>query len=310
MIALRNVAPLLLVPLLALGACAGGEDTMDMSSAPEPAIAPDGDEMAGEMGMAEDLGDADAMDRAAIDGAFATQEESGDDGSGEVTEKAIIATGNVALTSEDVDQAGFDAQQVVDEYRGQVTDQDTRTDKEGEVRSVRMVIRVPAGSFEDAFAELQEVADLVRSSTSTEDVTTQVIDVRVRIRAQRRSLQRIEELLDRATSIRDIVRIESELTRRQAHLDSLEQQQAYLADQTSMSTITLTVERSSDEAPVDDAGGFLGGLKDGWHALVAFATGVATVTGWALPFAVVLLLVGVPAWLVWRSRSRRRPATP
>ena len=37
--------------------------------------------------------------------------------------------------------------------------------------------------------------------------------------------------------------IESELSQRQADLDSLEQQAAYLADQTSMSTIVVSIDQ-------------------------------------------------------------------
>ncbi|TIC85935.1 DUF4349 domain-containing protein [Nocardioides sp. GY 10113] len=300
----RSLMPLLLVPVLAFGACSGSEDSSDAGSA-APAAVDGGPEMAvGDLSDGLDAG-AVALDEPRA-GSAADREARG--GEGYVAEKAIISTGNVALLSDDVEQSGFEAQQVVDQYRGEVTEQTTRTDDDGEVRSVRMVIRVPAEHFADAYQELQEVADLERSSSSSEDVTTQVIDVQVRIRAQRRSLQRVEELLDRATSIGDIVRIESELTRRQADLDSLEQQQAYLADQTSKSTITLTVQRTDAEpAPEpEEARGFLGGLADGWHALVAVAVAAATVAGWALPFAVVLLLVGVPVLLV---RRRRRPAT-
>ena len=134
----------------------------------------------------------------------------------------------------------------------------------------------------------------------------------VRIRAQRRSLRRIEILLDQAVSIRDIVAIESQLTRRQADLDSLEQQQAFLKDQTSMSTVTVNIQLTPEE-PVkkkekeEDDAGFLSGLETGFKALVVFAVGLATVIGALLPWAVVLLLVGGPLWLLVRRLRRREP---
>ena len=53
-------------------------------------------------------------------------------------------------------------------------------------------------------------------------------------------------LLDRAQNLRDIVLIESELTRRQADLDSLEHQSAYLADQTSLATITVDIDHATE----------------------------------------------------------------
>ena len=48
------------------------------------------------------------------------------------------------------------------------------------------------------------------------------------------------------------------------------------------------------------------------EALGAVAVGLATITGALLPFAVVLLVLGLPAWLVVRRsvRRRRTSATP
>lgn len=229
------------------------------------------------------------------------------------TEEAIIRTGNVALESKDVEQAAFDVQQVVDEHGGEITDQKTSTDDEGDVRHARMVIRVPVAEFQDAFADLEQAADLTSSSSNSEDVTTQVIDNKVRIRAQRRSIQRIEVLLDRAQSIRDIMSIETQLTRRQADLDSLEQRQAYLQDQTSMSTITVSIERTVEDEKneqEEEESGFVAGLSDGWDGLKTFGTWVGERTGNLLPFAGIGLLIGVPVWLLVRVAVRRRPKAP
>jgi hypothetical protein len=230
----------------------------------------------------------------------------------EAMEKAIISKGNVQLHSGDVEQAVFDVQALADKYGGEITDRETGTDDEGEVRNARLVLRIPSKDFQDAFIDLEQVADLRSSTSTSEDVTTQVIDNQVRIRAQRRSLRRVEVLLDRAESIRDIVAIEAQLTRRQANLDSLEQQQAYLRDQTSMSTVVVNIQRTPEEPAKkkkDDDAGFLSGLEGGWNALVAFGVALATVVGALLPWTVVLLVVGGPLWLLVR-RLRRREPTP
>ena len=48
------------------------------------------------------------------------------------------------------------------------------------------------------------------------------------------------------------------------------------------------------------------GLETGFKALVGLAVGLAAVIGALLPWAVVLLLVGGPLWLLVRGRSRAR----
>jgi hypothetical protein len=57
-------------------------------------------------------------------------------------------------------------------------------------------------------------------------------------------------------------------------------------------------------APKNDRG-FLAGLKSGWNAFIATFSAIATALGAALPFVIVLALIGVP---LWRFRRSRRPA--
>lgn len=297
----RTAAAASAAALLALAACSGsgGDDSgadNDMGAAAEAPAPAEGDAALRE-GLSYEAEDAagGVVDQDAPE-----------------MEKAVISTGNVALESDDVEQAAFDVQQVVDEHGGEITDHKTNTDDEGDVRHARMVIRVPAEEFHDAFADLEQAADLTSSSSTSEDVTTQVIDNQVRIRAQRRSIQRIEVLLDRAQSIRDIMAIETQLTRRQADLDSLEQRQAYLQDQTSLSTITVSIERTAEEPQneKEDESGFVAGLSDGWDGLKAFGTWTGERAGNLLPFAGIGLLIGVPTWLLVRGAVRRRSKTP
>ena len=303
----RALAVAALAAVLTLSACSsGGDDDAggDGNGAgdqarPNAASAP-------RDGVDGNLAEPDSLDRAynANDEGVAPGE----------TEKAIISKGNVHLLSKDVEKTVFDVQALVDKYGGEITERETGTDDEGDVRVARLLLRIPSKSFQDAFVDLEQVADLKSSNSTAEDVTTQVIDTSVRIRAQRRSLRRVEVLLDRATSIRDIVAIEAQLTRRQADLDSLEKRKAFLSDQTEMSTVTVNIERTPDEETKkkekkDDDSGFLSGLDNGWHALVSFGTGLATVAGALLPWSIALLLVGGPLLLLVR-RLRRRAPTP
>jgi hypothetical protein len=293
----RAAVPAAIAILLLTAACGGSGDSSDADGGAVPELAQaDGAEGAD---LAQDLQEGTTSLRSGATATDAAPDDLPD-------ERAIIHTGNVALVSDDVAQSAFDVQKVVDAHGGETSEEETATDEDGEVERARMVVRVPAADFDEAFAELEKTAELDSSTATSEDVTAQVIDTDVRIRAQRRSLQRVEVLLDRASSIRDIMRIEAELTRRQSTLDSLEQRQAHLAAQTSMSTITVSIQRTSQSAPAtDDDAGFVSGLSAGWTALGTFVTGLATVAGWLLPFSALLALVLVPTWLLVRARRRR-----
>lgn len=294
------LAPALLGVLLVAACSSGGTAETDAGGGDDVAAA------------AQDA----PLAQAARDAAEApTGNNSGGPGSGAAVyrEAAVIRTGNLSLRSDDVGDLRFDVQRAIDGVDGTVTDEDTQTDEDGEVLRSRIVVRVAEADFDEAMEALEEVGDLVSSKRESEDVTTQVIDTEVRVRAQRASVRRIEQLLARATSIRDIVAIESQLTSRQAELDSLEQQQAWLADQTAWSTIRVHLERTAKpevkkEEPEET--GFLVGLDQGWTWLKGAATELATVVGRLLPTALVLLVLGWPvAWFL-RRRAASRPVPP
>lgn len=227
-------------------------------------------------------------------------------------ERAVISSGTVSLVSEDVASTRREVQRVVDAQGGQVTEETTDTDADGDTSYSRLVVRVPSARFGAAMAALEEAGALRSSNRGSEDVTTQVIDTGVRVRAQEASLERVELLLSEARTLKDIIWIESQLTDRQAELDSLKSQQSWLRDQTSLSTITVdiavedVVEDEPDER--DEPAGFLAGLKGGTEALGAMTTAVTTILGAVLPFAAVGLVVGLPVWLL--VRRRRGPVPP
>jgi hypothetical protein len=232
-----------------------------------------------------------------------------------VEPQEVISTGSVAVRSDDVTKVIFDVRGVVAAHRGTIAEDETQTDKEGAALRSRMVLRIPTAEFGDAMVELEQVATLVSSDRQTADVTTQVLDTDVRVAAQKRSIARIQALYDQATTIGDVVNLEGELARRQADLASLEAQQRYLADQTSLSTITLSVERNREEAepapePDTDDAGFLTGLSGGWKAMRTFLVGLATVAGALLPWLVLALVLAVPGVpLVRRARRRQAVST-
>ncbi len=217
----------------------------------------------------------------------------------------MISSGTVSLSSKDVAGTRQEVQRIVDAQGGDVTEESTETDEDGATSYSRFVIRVPSSKFSAAMSALEDVDGVVASNRGSEDVTTQVIDNDVRVRAQEASLKRVELLLAEATSLKNLIWIESQLTTRQAELDSLKSQQSWLTDQTSLSTITVDISHTpakavekKDETPA----GFLAGLSGGMKALGQAFVAVATILGALLPFAIVALVLGVPIWLVLRRR--------
>jgi hypothetical protein len=228
-------------------------------------------------------------------------------------QRSVISSGTVSLAGEDVRGTRQDVQRVVDAQGGEITDETTETDADGDTSYVRMVVRVPSHKFGETMSALEQVGVLRSSDRGSEDVTTQVIDNGARVRAQEASLRRVELLLADARDLKDVIWIESQLTGRQAELDSLKSQQSWLADQTSLSTITVDISARQvveDEPDKERPTGFLAGLDGGAKAMGTLFTIVSTMVGALLPFAAVGLVLGLPVWLVVRRRRAGASRTP
>jgi len=227
--------------------------------------------------------------------------------------RAVIRTGEVVLTSADLDEARAEVDAILAGLDGVVENESTSHDDEGGIRRSTLVLRVPVNRFTDAMTGLEAIGRTQSSSTKSDDVTTEVIDVDERVETLQNSLDRLQSYQAEAEDIEDLLRFEQQITQREAELQSLKAQQSYLADQTSMSTITVTMSTPREiVGPPDalDEAGFLAGLRSGWNALQGAVIVLLTVVGAVLPFAAVLAVVGLPVWLLVRRLVRQRGATP
>ncbi|HEY2297550.1 MAG TPA: DUF4349 domain-containing protein [Jatrophihabitans sp.] len=183
--------------------------------------------------------------------------------------------------------------------------------------SATLVLRVPPEQLTATLTQLSKLGDEKSRRLSTQDVTSKVADVNSRVASAQGAIARLRVLYRHARKIADVINIESELAQRESDLESLQAQQRALAAETSTAAITLTlttppkIVKKNLPPPVKkhDEGGFLGGLHNGWHAFVTGAKAVATAVGALLPFAVLLLVLGLAARLLWpRIRPTRRTA--
>ena len=233
-----------------------------------------------------------------------------------VQTRAVIRKGEIWLVAKEMNRARGEIDDLLAAHGGYLSSEDTENDRAGRPERSTLVMRVPEPAFATVMAELAEIGRAEHAERSSDDVTTQVIDVDARVATQEASLARLQRFLRAATTVEDMIRLESEIATRQASLESLKAQQKYLSDQTSMSTITVRLRTPAAPPPprAEDETGFLAGLEDGWNALKTVLVGAATVTGALLPFVIALALLGVPTWLLLRTATRRRkqaaPITP
>jgi hypothetical protein len=317
----RHIAGLgavLLAAVVLLTGCGGGQDTdaSDTSGAVpagggaqvddggaeagalQPGAAERGAADSGGAGAADVAGDVAAQAPAAPGGAaldplvFAGRE--------------VVFTADLSVRVDDVAAAASRAEDIVGAAGGLVAAEETTRDPDAPTTAqARLTVRVPPEAFRRTLAALAALGQPLTQTQTAQDVTEEVTDLDSRLATQRASVERVRALLGQAQAIEDIVRIESELARREAELESLQARRARLGELTALSTITVTLSGSGVDVVTAAAGpGFLEGLRKGWAAFRAVVVVMLTVLGGTLPFVLVGALILVPL-LAWHRRRRR-----
>ncbi|MGY1496656.1 DUF4349 domain-containing protein [Streptomyces sp. QTS52] len=283
----QALAGVFLVTALALTGCSGANSTASSDSgavAKEPAA-----------GALEDQAGSDSKPGAQASAAPQA-----------ATGPHIIRTVSVSVQVKNVPKALAKVRTVTENAGGFVGSETTTLDQEEEGgENTDVVLRVPVAEYEQVLTDLEGTGKLLHREAEAKDVTEQVVDVESRITTQRASVNRIRELMDKATKLSDVVTLEGELSRRQADLESLLARQASLKDRTSLATINLSLsETPPKESDKDDDPGFLDALAGGWSAFVTMLRWIVVAIAAVLPFAAVAALL-VFAWLRL-TRARRQ----
>jgi hypothetical protein len=206
----------------------------------------------------------------------------------------VIKTADLDVEVEGFADAMSRATSVAARYQGFVVSTSTGG---AEARRGTIVLRVPADRFEDAMNELRGLGEVRHQRVSGEDVGQEFVDLEARLRHLDAQEQVMLGLFDEAATVADTIRIQNELSRIQLQIEEIEGRLRYLRDQTSLSTISVTLAEEGVAAP--------GAFDRAWERAVdAFLSVLAALViglGYVLPFAAI----GLAGLLVYR---RVRPS--
>ncbi|MBV2151500.1 DUF4349 domain-containing protein [Kitasatospora sp. SUK 42] len=223
----------------------------------------------------------------------------------------IAYTAQLTLNAQNVSQVLAKARELATNSGGYVGGEQVYGSPGNE--SGQLVLKIPSAAYQQTLDQLAALGEVSTRKSQADDLTQQVADVASRVQTQQASVERVRALMAQAKSLSEITSLESELSRREADLESLQKQQKELSARTSYSTVTLEVHRAAASptppaTPAPKAEGFGGSvgsaLGGGWHVLVVIARALAVAIAALAPF---LLVLGVPAALGYRYWRRRHP---
>jgi hypothetical protein len=245
----------------------------------------------------------------ATDGSAGTVKAGTAPEAGKAVDRSVIVTGTVTVTASDPISSAAKAVAIVEAAGGRIDGRTENAAANGDRGSATLVLRIPAAKLSATLDALKKLGRADQVQLDSADVTTQSQDLDARITAARATIARLLQLESTATDTTNLIAIETAIGDRQAELESMEAQQRGLADQVSMSTVTLQL-RSDAAAPPIKPADFWSGLGTGWQAFAGFWAAVLVAFGVLIPWLALAGIAAGAVLLVRRELRRRRAAGP
>jgi uncharacterized protein DUF4349 len=193
-------------------------------------------------------------------------------------------------------------------YGGFVANSQTQSAQAGG-SSGSVTLQVPVANFATVLKTAQSLGATSQLTTKADDVTSQYVNLQEQIAALEASRQQYLLIMTKATTIGDILSVQSQLDSLENQIDQLQGQEQLLNSETTYSTLTVTVnEKGAPQHHVTKH--HESGIDSAWHSsLHGFASGVDGLVRIAGPVlftllcAAVLLILGR---LSWRRYQRHR----
>jgi hypothetical protein len=224
--------------------------------------------------------------------------------------RKIIYTATVEMVCEKFTDSARKLADAVKAHGGFIADSNV-VGAAGDAKTGTWKVRIPVERFDAFMTALGGVGEVQSANITSQDVSEEFYDLEARIKNKRVEEARLIQHLQQSTGkLNEILAVEREISRVREEVERMEGRQRFLANQTALTTVTVTLRElrsvavTREEQPTlwtqmtRTFGGSLAALGDFMKGIVLFLVG-------ALPWLVV---VGGIVYPLWRARRKRAAA--
>ena len=228
----------------------------------------------------------------------------------EPIERKIVTNVDLNVRVVDVNKAMEAVTQLVETTGGFVVSV-TRSEDDFESYAF-MSFRVPSNNLEVTLSRLRDLSERVeRENRSSQDVTTEFVDVEARLGNLRAAEQQLMVLFERSGKVSDVLEVQRELTNVRGQIESLQGRLNYLSQTTATSLVSVWFHPTTDPAPIaDPAWSPSETVRSATRGLASFGRWFVDVVITIAIFSpvwvpIVLIILGL---VLWDQRRQRRNA--
>jgi type IV pilus assembly protein PilA len=225
------------------------------------------------------------------------------------TAPMIARTAELKVAVVKLDEARTAMDRILEQHKGYVA-QLSASAESGSTRTLAASLRVPADQLDLCIAELKKLGRVTHESQAGQEVTQQHMDLVARLKNSRNTEARLNEVIHQHTGkVADVLEVEKESARVRGEIEQMEAEQKTLEHRVDFATIDLKLAEEykaqlSSPAPsvaTQFRNASVNGFRNAFESLMTLILFLAesgpTLILWAL-------LLGFPAWILWRRYRR------
>ncbi|TQR20314.1 DUF4349 domain-containing protein [Psychrobacillus vulpis] len=254
---------------------------------------------------------ADYSDEGVIESEELPKEESATASSEVKTERMIIHQAFIRTNVKELTKAQSNIEQKVKKYGGYIVESNVYKEDD-QTSSGNMIVRIPEKHFETFLSDAEgEASKVLERKVTGQDVTEQYVDLTSRVKSKRVVEERLLKFMGDAQKTEDLLKISEDLAKIQEEIEVLVGKLQYLENQTSFSTIELTMIESRVIVPEKLDSDELNTWEKTKKQFITSTNGLLAAGSAIVVFFIgnlpILLLIAVPVFVAyWIIKKRKQ----
>ena len=216
-------------------------------------------------------------------------------------QKKIIRSGNLSIESKDIQKTRQNLDALVKKNHGYYEEENTSAGST--YTNYNLILRIPSHQFDQFIQALESGSDrITEKSIKAQDISIQYFDVESRLKSKRSYLQRYQNMVSSAKSVKELLEIEEQIRQLQEDIESSESLLRNLSGQVNYSTLNVHIYYA-DASSSAYSNSYISKIKNafgiGWELISSIFLGIITI--WP-----ILILFGLIIWAWKRFRNRKK----
>jgi DNA repair ATPase RecN len=160
-------------------------------------------------------------------------------------DRKLVRSGDLVVSVESPEKTSPEVERLIKQAGGFVERATATKDS-----NVWLYCRVPASQLDQVMNSVASLGDEERRSVSAADITEQYTDLETRLRNDLALRDRLQQLLQRAKDVEDVLALEKELNRIQSEIETMQAQFDRLKSEVELSALSINLQRKRILGPL------------------------------------------------------------